>query len=147
MPQFVMAKLPPHWVFVPPKRQVRELLARLGATVRLVEFFGTGFRGSANHLSLGFVESRVVKHAWCFYLRLWGARDADVGERKEDLSQAALASIEHYIQGRLNRPPAEVIKPEQMWLSFWIRGQVAPRCRTRIVDRYSYPTPSWWQSE
>lgn len=36
MPRFVVKKLPPQWLFLPSKRQVRELLTELGADVRLV---------------------------------------------------------------------------------------------------------------
>jgi len=72
MPMFVLEKLPPHWVFVPSKRRVRELLADLDADVRWVEFYGTGYGRSTDRLSIGFVESRVVEGSWCFYLHLWG---------------------------------------------------------------------------
>ncbi len=85
-------KLPPHWLFVPSKRQVRELLAELGADVRLVEFYGTGYGRNPDRLSLGLVESRVVGGGWCFYLHLWGVREAVAGRVREELAAAALTT-------------------------------------------------------
>ena len=95
--KFLLEKLPPHWLFVPSKRQVRELLAGLGADVRLVELYGTGYGRSADRVSLGFVESRVVGGGWYFYLHLWGVREAVAGPVREELAAAALAEIRRYV--------------------------------------------------
>src|SRR4051794_3621988 len=118
MSKYVLKKLPPHWVFVPSKRQIKELLAELSADVRLVEFSGTGSRHGAGRLYLGIVESRLVDGKWCFCLRLRGVRQSVIDPVREQLTAAAAAEIERYIRKRDGQPPAEIIKPEQLYLSF-----------------------------
>jgi hypothetical protein len=149
MPRFVLEKLPPHWVFVPSKRQVQELLAELGADVRLVEFYGTGYRRDTDRVSLGFVESRVVEGSWCFYLRLWGVRDAVADPVREQLAAAALAEVARYIRECAGRPPAEVVKPAQLYLSYRIGpGGLRSECRVlAVAKRSSFPTRAWWAGE
>lgn len=146
MPKFVVEKLPRHWLFVPTKRQVRELLTDLGADVRLVELYGTGYGRSVDRFSIGFVESRVVDGGWCFYLHLWGVREAVAGPVREELAAAALAEIGRYIRGCAGQPPADVVKPAQLYLSFRIEaGEVRPECRVSPVGKTSsFPTRAWW---
>jgi hypothetical protein len=142
----VIEKLPPHWLFVPSKRQVREVLAELAADVRLVEFYGTGYGRSPDRLSLGFVESRVVGGRWCFYLHLWGVREAVAGPVRNELAAAALAEIGRYIRGCAGQPPADIVKPAQLYLSFRVEaGEVCPECRVSPVGKTSsFPTRAWW---
>src|SRR5262249_21187674 len=118
MARFVIEKLPAHWLFVPSKRQVRELLDELGVDVRLVEFSGTSYGRMTDRLSLGFVESRVVKGGWCFYLHLWGVREAVASPVREELATAALVEVRQYIRRCASQLPAETIKPAQLSLSF-----------------------------
>jgi hypothetical protein len=148
MPRFIVEKLPQHWLFVPSKRQLRDMLTRLGANVPLVEFYGTGYGCKADWLSLGFVESRVVEGGWRFYLRHWGVREDAVDPWREGLAEAALAEIECYVSACLSQPPAEVTKPSQLSLTFRLDlDGVRSACRVKVVGRYSYPTPGWWQSK
>lgn len=145
MAKFVIQKLPPHWVIVPSKRAMRELLRRLGADVRLVEYVGTESWPKATHFSLGFLESRVADGGWRFYLRLWGVRESMVGAYREAAAQAVLAEIERYIHSCIRQRPADVIKPAQLYLSFEIKdGDVQSRCRVKIKDKYSFSTGDWW---
>jgi len=146
VPKFVIEKLPPHWLFVPSKRQVRELLTELGADVRLVEFYGTGYGRSPDRLSLGFVESRVVDGGWRFYLRLWGVPEAVAGPVREELAAAALAEVGRYIRECAGQAPAAVVKPAQLYLSFRVEaGEVRPACRVSLVGKTSsFPTRTWW---
>src|SRR5262245_53103324 len=58
--RFAGKKLPPHWVYVPSRRQVRELLRGLAADFRRVEFGGTGRGAGLVGLLLGYLERRVV---------------------------------------------------------------------------------------
>ncbi len=147
MPRFVIQKLPPLWRFVPSKRQVRNFLARLNADVRLVEFVGTGWSGSASdRLSLGFVESRVVESRWCFYLRLWGVREAAVGGLRNELAGVALGEMECYIRGRRALPPDVTIKPTQLYLPFRVvNGSIQSACREKAKDRRAFPSGEWWE--
>jgi hypothetical protein len=146
MARFVIEKLPAHWLFVPSKRQMRELMEELGADVRLVEFYGTSYSRMADRLSLGFVESRVVKGSWCFYLHLWGVREALAGPVREELAMAALAKVRQYIRQCASQLPADTIKPAQLSLSFCVNSEgVSSKCRVKVVDRYSYPTRAWWE--
>jgi hypothetical protein len=148
MTRFVSKRLPPHWLFVPTKRQLREFLAGLGADVRLVELQGTSARGVADWLTLGFVEARVVGGEWCFYLRLWGVRESVVGGQLGDLTQAALAAIDGYIRGCVRQPPATTIKPAQMLLAFRLGAEgIASRCRIKSAGRHPFPTPVWWEDD
>jgi hypothetical protein len=148
MARFVTEKLPPHWLFVPSKRQIRELLGELHADVRVVEFYGTGYGRSADRLSLGFVESRVAQGGWCFYLRLWGVREEAVGAMRDELAASALSEIRRYIRECASKPAADVSKPTQFILVFCVGlDGISPKCRVKVVDRRSYPTPAWWQSE
>ena len=102
MARFVVQKLPPHWLFLPSRRQVRELLARLEADVRLAEFFGTAYSCTPDRISLGFVESRVVECGWRFYLRLWGIRKAVAGLVQEKLAAAKALDEEWYVKPGLS---------------------------------------------
>jgi hypothetical protein len=146
MPKFVLEKLPPHWLFVPSKRQVRDLLAGLDADVRRIEFYGTAYGHSTDRLSIGFVESRVIEGSWWFCLRLWGARESVAGPVREELAAAALAEIEGYIRKCVSAPAADVVKPSQLYLSFRVEsGDVHSQCRVSLVGkRSSFPTGSWW---
>jgi hypothetical protein len=47
MAKFAVEKLPAHWLFVPSKRQVWQLLAELGIDMRLVEFYGPEYNRKA----------------------------------------------------------------------------------------------------
>lgn len=148
MSRFMFRKLPPNWLFVPSKRQVRDLLVCLEADVRLVEFSGTSAVRAEGRLSLGYVESRVVDGGWRFYLRLWGARSSEVGEWRQRLSQAALGEIERYIRACLGERPTDVTKPVQLYLSFRIdAGDIRSQCRAKVVDRYSFSAGEWWRDE
>lgn len=145
MPRFVLEKLPPHWLFVPSKRQVRELLAELDADVRRVEFYGTGYGHSTDRLSLGFLESRVIEGSWCFYIHLWGVRASVAGPVREELTAAVLSEIGQYIRKCTSEAPADVVKPAQLYLSFRIEpGSFHSECSVKTVDQFSYPTGSWW---
>ena len=93
MSRFPGKKLPPHWVYVPSRREIRGLLREITADVRYVEFDGTGRGRSSVGLLLGYLERRVADGRWCFYLRLWGAPESAVGERRAELAQAALGTI------------------------------------------------------
>jgi hypothetical protein len=84
--RFPGKKLPPHWVYVPSRREVRTLLLRLAADVRQVEFDGTGSGPSTVGLLLGYLERRVVGGSWCFYLRLWGVPKSVVEVQRDDLA-------------------------------------------------------------
>lgn len=145
MPRFVLEKLPAHWIFLPSKRQVRELLAELGSDVRLVEFAGTAHGQSSDRVSIGFIESRVFERCWCFYLRLWGVRDAVAGRVREELAATALAEIRQYLGNRAGMPPADTVKPAQLLLSFRLEGAVVrSQCTLKRVSRHSFPTGPWW---
>src|SRR5262245_25327479 len=146
-PRFLLKKLPPHWQFVPSKRQVRELLAQLDADMRLVEFFGTGSGQRSDWLSLGFVESRVEQAGWCFYIRLWGIRETTADSAGEKLAETAVADIKKYIRGCLRQPPSAVTKPAQLILSYHLEAMgITSKGRVKEVGRYSFPTPSWWEN-
>ena len=148
MARLVLKKLPPHWLFVPSRRQVRQLAADLGTDVRLVEFFGTSHSTNPHWISLGFVESRVVDDAWRFYLRLWGVRDAIAGPVQEELAATALAEIGKYVQGCIFQLPTAVNKPTQLSLAFRVTAaEIGSACTTRPVSRRSFPTPAGWESE
>ena len=145
MARFGIQKLPPHWVFVPSKHQVRELVGRLKGEVRVVEYGRTEPHPKESRVSLGFLESRVVNERWCFFLRLWGVREDILGIRREELGQAALAEIEGYIRCRLRQRPAATIKPAQLYLSFTVGGEgIRSTCRAKIKDKYSFSTGDWW---
>jgi hypothetical protein len=148
MPKVAVEKLPPHWLFVPSKRQVRDLLRRLDADVRLVEFHGTHIDRMAGRLCLGYMEARAVDGGWRFYLRVWGVREAAVGPIREEVAGAALAEIERCIRDCLDRPPADIIKPSQLSLSFRVDPDgVHSECRTRVLGRHSYSPHAWWECE
>lgn len=148
MTRYVFEKLPPHWLFVPSKRQIKELLAGIGADVRLVEMYGTGSSRSLDRVSLGYVESRVVQAGWCFYLRIWGVKEAIVGSTRDEIAAAALQSIGEYIRECVKRPPADVTKPTQMLLVFRMGAEgVRTCCHTKVVGRYSFRSPTWWEIE
>jgi hypothetical protein len=146
MPRFVLERHPPHWLFVPSKRQVRELLAELDADVRWIEFYGTGPDHSTDRLSIGFVESLVIEGSWCFYLHLWGVRESVAGPVREEFAAAALAEIGEYIRKCVSAPAADVFKPAQLYLSFRVESvDVHPECRVSPVGKISsFPTGSWW---
>jgi hypothetical protein len=146
VPKFVLEKLPPHWLFVPSNRQVRGLLAGLGADVRLVEFYGTEYRGHTDRVAIGFVHSRVVEGRWCFYLHLWGVRESGAGPVRNKLAAAALSEIERYLRECESQQPASTVKPEQLYLSFRLEAnEVRPECRVSPVGpTTSFPTREWW---
>jgi hypothetical protein len=145
MTRVILKKLPPHWSYIPSKRQVRALLDRLEADVRVVEYHGTAYRPRGKWVCLGFLEARVVERAWCFYFRFWGLPDALAGPVRECLSDSALGEAQCFIGACLARRPRETIKPRQLHLSFAVEdGLIRSACRAKVVDRYSYPTGDWW---
>jgi hypothetical protein len=145
MTQFVLEKLPPHWLFVPSKRQVRNLLAELDADVRRVEFYGTGYGHITDRLSLGFVESRVIEGRWCFYLHIWGIRESVAEPMRDELTVTALVEIGQYIRKCISEPAAGTIKPAQLYLSFRLEsGGVQAACSVSPVRKTLFPTGSWW---
>lgn len=148
MSRYPGKKLPPHWVYTPSPREVRELLSELVADVRRVEFAGTGGGPSSTGLLLlGYLERRVVDGAWCFYLRLWGVPESAVGDRRADVARAAVHAIRRSVTECLAVPPADVIKPTQLLL--WFRASrdgVTPECNVKPVDQYSFSAGSWWTS-
>jgi hypothetical protein len=148
MTKYVADKLPPHWLFLPTRRQVKAMLSELGADVRLVEFHGTGYGRQPDRVSLGFVEARVIDSGWAFYLRLWGLREPPAEGVSESLATAALAEIGRYIRECVRQKPPDIVKPAQFRLSFRIiSDEITSECKARKVDRYSYPTREWWKSE
>jgi hypothetical protein len=141
-------KVPASWLFVPSRRQVRQLLANLRADVRLVELSGTASGQTPDWISLGFVESRLVEGGCRFYLRLWGVRKSVAGPVQEELAAAALAEIRRYIRERAGQPPAAPLQSTQLSLAFRRAGEeIRSACRVRAVDRRSFPTPIGWESE
>jgi hypothetical protein len=147
MSRFPGKKLPRGWVYVPSRREVRELLRNLAADVRRVEFAGTGSGPSSVGLLLGYLERRVAKGAWCFYLRLWGVPQAAVSEHRHELAHAALDAIAKSVAECLASPPADVVKPTQLLLRFAVGAKgVTTKCRVELVDRFSFYAGCWWQS-
>jgi hypothetical protein len=145
--RFPGKKLPPHWVYVPSRRQVRDLLRSLAADVRRVEFDGTGSGPSSVGLLLGYLERRVADGGWCFYLRLWGVPEAAVGERRTELARAALEAIAQSVAECLASPPAETAKPTQLLLRFAVEADgVVSKCSVKPVDRYSFWAGRWWEN-
>jgi hypothetical protein len=142
MARFVVKKLPAGWLFVPSQRQVRALVADLGADVRRVELFGTAPGRAADRLTLGFIESRVADAGWRFYLRLWGVPEAVAGPVRGQLAAAVLAEAGRFIRGRAGRPPG------QLALAFRLAGGgVESACVVRPTGGRSFPTPAGWARE
>lgn len=99
MAKFMIKKLPPHWLYVPSKREMRDLLKRLTAKVRVVDYDGSCYgKKDDTWLSIGFVEARVTEEGWCFFIRLHGLRESVVGPVREQLSQAVLWEMEQHLQ-------------------------------------------------
>jgi hypothetical protein len=144
--RFPGKKLPPHWVYVPSRREVRDLLRVLATDVRRVEFDGTGSGPSSVGLLVGYLERRVADGGWCFYLRLWGVPESAVGDRRAELALAALEAIQRSVVECLAYPPAEVAKPTQLLLRFAVEPDgVVSRCSVKPVDRYSFSAGNWWE--
>ena len=138
-------KLPPHWIYVPSRRQVRDLLRSINTDVRRVEFNGTGSGHGSVGVLLGYVERRVVDGAWAFSLRLWGVPEADVSDRAAALAQAALAAIQASIEECAASPAAETIQPTQVHLWFEIgEDGVTSRVSVKPVSQYSFSSGTWW---
>jgi hypothetical protein len=148
MTKFRIKKIPRGWVFVPTKKQIRELLLSLGADVMLVDFKGTSSVAKSNWLYFGIVESRVVDSGWCFYIHLWGVRETVVLPVRQELAAATLSEIENYINECKARSPAHVIKPAQLMLAFDVTSDgITSSCSVKPVDSYAHPTPQdWWRS-
>jgi hypothetical protein len=145
--QFLAKKLPPHWVYVPSRRQLRNLLSLMPADVRRIDLDGTGRRPGPTGLLLGYLEQRVIDRAWCFYLRLWGVPTSALGERQDELAAVALGAIRQYMADCLAKPAAEVSRPTQTLLWFALgAGGIQPRCRVKQVDRRSFSAGAWWVS-
>jgi hypothetical protein len=140
-------KLPPHWLYIPSRREVRELLRRSSGDFRRAEFDGTGSGPSSVGLLLGYLERRVAGGAWCFYLRLWGVPESAVGGHRDELASATLGAIEQSVTECLASPPAEVAKPTQLLLRFAVGADgIVPLCSVKPVDRYSFSAGNWWES-
>jgi hypothetical protein len=145
--RFTGKKLPPHWVYVPARKEVRDLLRSLGADVFRVEFAGTGGGTGRVGLSLGYLEHRVVDGAWRFYLRLWGVPQSNVEGQRDELAQAALHAIRQSVARCLAVPTATALKPTQLYLLFELGPNgVIPKCRVDPVDQYSFSAGCWWAS-
>jgi hypothetical protein len=138
-------KLPPHWVYVPSRRQVRDPLCSIGADVRRVEFGGTGSGHGSVGVLLGYVERRVAGGAWTFYLRLWGVPETDLSGRAAELAQAALAAIGASVAECAASPAAETIKPTQVLLRFEIgEAGVTSRVSVEPLGQFSFSSGTWW---
>jgi hypothetical protein len=143
--RFPGKKLPPHWVYVPSRREVRDLLRGIAADVRRVDFAGTGFGPSSVGLLLGYLERRVADEAWCFYLRLWGVPESAVEGRSRELARAAIHAIERSVAECLAAPASDVVQPTQLLLRFQVDdGGIMPKCSIEPVDRYSFSAGQWW---
>ncbi len=145
--RFFGKKLPPHWVYVPSRRQVRELLRDLAADVRCVEFAGTGRGPTSIGLQLGYLERRVADDAWCCYLRLRGVPEAAVAGRRDELARAALRAIRQSVAECVATPAAAVVRPSRLHLLFEV-GADGPisRCFVRSVDQNTFWAGCWWSS-
>jgi hypothetical protein len=144
MSRFPGKKLPPHWVYIPSRREVGNLSRGLAADVRL-EFGGTGSGPTSVGLLLGYLERRVVDRAWCFYLRLWGVPESALEGRRDGLGQAAVRVVGQSIRECLDRPANELVTPTQLLLWFAIGADgVIPNCEVEPVDQYSFSAGCWW---
>ena len=147
MSKFPGKKLPPNWVYVPSRKEIRDLLSGLPADLRCVEFDGTGGCPSPVGLRLGYLEHRVVGDAWCFYLRLWGVPQSAVEGRRAELAQAALYAVGQSVAKCLAVPAAAVVKPTQLHLLFQVGPDgVIPKCHVDPVGKYSFSSGCWWAS-
>lgn len=145
MVQFHGKKLPARWVYIPTRRQVRDLFRTIPADVRKVEFNGTGSGHGSTGLLLGYIERRVVDGAWRFYLRLWGVPAADLSGRADDLAAAALANIREAVVECLRIPAAETVKPTQVLLRFDVAADaITSHVRVKPVDQFSFSAGAWW---
>ena len=146
MSRYPGKKLPPHWVYVPSRREVRDLLRDLADDVCCVKLGGTGSGLSSVGLLLGYLERRVTDGGWCFYLRLWSVPESAVGERRAELARAALEVIRQSVADCLACPPAQVAKPSQVLLRFAVEADgVVSNCSVKPVDRYSFSAGRWWE--
>ena len=145
MSRFPGKKLPPNWVYVPSRKEIRDLRSGLSADLRCVEFDGTGGRPSSVGITLGYLEQRVVDGAWCFYLRLWGVPKSAVEDRRGELARAALRAIGQSVARCLAVPAAAVVKPTQLHLVFEVgpNGAIS-KCYTKPVGMFSFSSGCWW---
>jgi hypothetical protein len=147
VPRFISKKLPPHWIYVPSRRQVRTLLNTLVADVRCVQFDGTGRHPGPVGMLLGYLERRVIEKAWCFYLRFWGVPEAAVADQRDALAAVALRAIGDSVAECLAQPAADVIKPTHLLLRFSVQAaNIVAKCTIKPVDKYSFSAGCWWAS-
>lgn len=167
MSRYPGKKLPPHWVYIPSRREVSELLKAMVADVRRVDLDGTGFgarpkrftdarrtrhgeNGDVGHavsLLLGYVEHRVVEGAWCFYLRLWGVPESAVEGHRDELASASIHAIKQSIEGCLALPASETVKPTQLLLRFELGSAgTIPECSLEVVGSFSFSSGIWWET-
>ncbi len=116
MSRFPGKKLPPHWLYVPSRREIRELVRQSPGDFRWVEFDGPGRGPSPVGLLLGYLERRVAGGAWGFYLRLWGVPESAINDHRDALASATLEVIEGCVTECLASPPATAAKPMQQLL-------------------------------
>lgn len=118
MSRYPGKKLPPGWVYIPSRRDVRKSLTDLPAEIQL-DLAGTGhFLSPLDSFMFGLLDRRVVEAAWCFELRLWGAPEAVVGAARDDLARAAVHAIRRWVADCLTIPPADELEPSQKGLWF-----------------------------
>ncbi|MCE5269648.1 MAG: hypothetical protein LLG00_17360 [Planctomycetaceae bacterium] len=148
MSRFPGKRLPPHWVYIPSRREIRDLLRTLNADYRRVEFGGTGSCPNSVSLLLGYVQTHVVDGAWRFYLRLWGVPEAVVNNYRDELAHAALDAIGRSTKDCLASRPTDVSKSTQTLLRFGIQADgIVCKCSTRPIDQYSFSAGRWWEDE
>ena len=145
MARFVVKNLPPHWIFVPSRRRVRDWIDRLKVDVRCVEYGSTAYKPREEGLLLGFIESRFVDGNYCFYLQFWGLPEGLAGPIREGLSHRVLEEIEKFIRRPMTERPSESGKPTQKTLSFKINGgEILWSGGIELVDRYGFSSGTWW---
>lgn len=145
MAKFLLKKNPPHWLYLPSQRRVRELVKRVNGDVRKVEFAGIVDSGEGPRHSVGYAEARVVDESWCFLLHFWAICERAVEGLRDTFSDTVLAEIERFIATCLKERPADVIKPRQLYLSFLIENQtVRADCDIKPVGPYSFSSGKWW---
>jgi len=157
--KFTYKKLPRYFEYVPSKKDIRELINTIEATILWVDFSGSMYSDTHDRkaeqdpknrhfIHMGIIEARLRRGEWIFRLSFDGIRKKTTGIYRDQVRAKILNEIRTYIQDQQQNNPEMEHKPRAITLAIDIHdGLVSMNCMRHDKPESTYHFQSnWWRT-
>jgi hypothetical protein len=143
--EILFKRLPAHWRYLVSRRQIKEAVADVRESIRMIDFAGTGERPCkiTGSCFAGTCESRFVDTGWCFRLTFQGLPDDVLGDAADDLTLQVLAGVREFLSEHREKVSTRRVGRYRCLLLWPENGRLVPSFSTSWYERQDEILP-WW---